>query len=50
MKNNLPLELTVDKTAKTVFVTKEFAAGLSLVWDAFTKPEILDQKDDRNGL
>jgi len=43
MKNNLPLELTVDKTAKTVFVTKEFAAGLSLVWDAFTKPEILDQ-------
>jgi uncharacterized protein YndB with AHSA1/START domain len=43
MKNNLPLELTVDKTAKTVYATKEFAAGLSLVWDAFTKPEILDQ-------
>lgn len=43
MKNNLPLELTVDKTAKTVFVTKEFAAGLSLVWEAFTTPEILDQ-------
>ena len=43
MKNNLPLELTVDKASKTVFVTKEFAAELSLVWDAFTKQEILDQ-------
>ncbi|HUS00766.1 MAG TPA: SRPBCC domain-containing protein, partial [Chitinophagaceae bacterium] len=28
---------------KTVFVTKDFDADLSLVWDAFTKPEILDQ-------
>jgi len=43
MKTNLPLELTVDKTSKTVFVTKEFAAGLDLVWDAFTKQEILEQ-------
>jgi uncharacterized protein YndB with AHSA1/START domain len=43
MKNNLPLEFTVDKTKKTVFVNKEFDADLSLVWDAFTKPEILDQ-------
>ena len=43
MKNNLLFDFTVDKAAKTVFVTREFAAGLSLVWDAFTKPEILDQ-------
>jgi uncharacterized protein YndB with AHSA1/START domain len=43
MKNNLLFDLTVDKASKTVFVTKEFAAELSLVWDAFTKPEILDQ-------
>ncbi len=43
MKNNLLFDFTVDKAAKTVFVTKEFAAGLSLVWDAFTKAEILDQ-------
>lgn len=43
MKNNLLFDFTVDKAAKTVFVSKEFAAGLSLVWDAFTKQEILDQ-------
>ncbi|MBS1950364.1 MAG: Ligand-binding SRPBCC domain protein family [Cytophagales bacterium] len=41
--NNLLFEFTVDKTAKTVFVTREFASSLSLVWDAFTKKEILDQ-------
>src|SRR5258705_3019565 len=41
--NNLLLDFTVDKATNTVFVTREFAAGLSLVWDAFTKPEILDQ-------
>ena len=43
MKNNLLLDFTVDKTTKTVFVSREFAADLSLVWDAFTKQEILDQ-------
>ena len=43
MKNNLLFDFTVDKTTKTVFVNREFVAGLSLVWDAFTKPEILDQ-------
>ena len=40
---NLLFDFTVDKAIKTVFVTKEFAADLPLVWDAFTKPEILDQ-------
>lgn len=43
MKNNLLFDFTVDKASKTVFITREFDAGLSLVWDAFTKPEILDQ-------
>jgi len=43
MKNNLLSEFIVDKTSKTVFVNREFDAGLSLVWDAFTKQEILDQ-------
>ena len=43
MKNDLLFDFTVDKTTKTVFITREFDAGLSLVWDAFTKPEILDQ-------
>ena len=36
-------DLTIDKATKTVFITREFDADLSLVWDAFTKPEILDQ-------
>src|SRR6187455_3192464 len=43
MINNLLFDFTVDKTTNTVFITREFDAGLSLVWDAFTKPEILDQ-------
>ena len=43
MNKNLLFDLTVNKTTKTVFITREFDAGLSLVWDAFTKPEILDQ-------
>jgi uncharacterized protein YndB with AHSA1/START domain len=43
MTNHLLFDFTVDKAAKTVYITREFAAELSLVWDAFTKPEILDQ-------
>jgi len=43
MKNNLLFDFTVDKEKKTVLVTREFDAGLSHVWDAFTKKEILDQ-------
>ena len=43
MNNHLLFDFTVDKPTKTVFVNREFAAELSLVWDAFTKPEILDQ-------
>ena len=43
MKNNLLFDFTADKTAKTVFITREFDAELSLVWDAFTQKEILDQ-------
>src|SRR5580765_5166000 len=43
MKTNLPFEFTVDKAKKTAFINREFDAGLSLVWDAFTKKEILDQ-------
>jgi uncharacterized protein YndB with AHSA1/START domain len=43
MKNDLLFDFTVDKTTKTVFITREFDAPLSLVWDAYTKQEILDQ-------
>jgi uncharacterized protein YndB with AHSA1/START domain len=41
--NNLLFEFTLDKSKKTAFINREFDAELSLVWDAFTKPEILDQ-------
>ena len=43
MSNKLRFDFTVDKPSKTVTIVKEFAAGLSLVWDAYTKQEILDQ-------
>ena len=43
MTKNLLFDFTVDKAAKTVFITREFDAPLSLVWDAYTKQEILDQ-------
>ncbi len=37
------IDFTVDKPTKTVYITAEFDAGLDLVWDAYTKPELLDQ-------
>ncbi len=43
MKNDLLFDFTVDKPAKTVSIIREFDADLSLVWDAYTKQEILDQ-------
>jgi uncharacterized protein YndB with AHSA1/START domain len=43
MSNDLLFEFTLDKPAKTVYINREFAADLSLVWDAFTKAELLDQ-------
>ena len=36
-------DFTVDKAAQTVYINREFDAPQSLVWDAFTKPEIIDQ-------
>ncbi|CAA9195293.1 SRPBCC family protein [Flavobacterium collinsii] len=43
MKNDLQFDFTVDKATKTVIINREFNAELPLVWDAFTKPELLDQ-------
>lgn len=39
----MAMDFIVDKQTKMVYVTKEFAFELSLVWDAYTKPELLDQ-------
>jgi uncharacterized protein YndB with AHSA1/START domain len=41
--NDLLFEFTVDKPKRTVFIIREFDAGLSLLWDAFTRQEMLDQ-------
>jgi uncharacterized protein YndB with AHSA1/START domain len=40
---NLLFDFTVDKTTRTAVITREFDAELSLVWDAFTRAELLDQ-------
>jgi uncharacterized protein YndB with AHSA1/START domain len=37
------MEFIVNKETKMVLITKEFDAERDLVWDAYTKPEILDQ-------
>ena len=43
MNNDLLFDFTVDKSTKTVLIKREFDANLSLVWDAFTKSELIDQ-------
>ncbi len=43
MNNNLLFDFTVDKATKMVYITREFDAEPDLVWDAFTKAELLDQ-------
>src|SRR3569832_191583 len=37
------MELIVDKPTKTVRITAEFDAERDLVWDAYTRAELLDQ-------
>lgn len=43
MTHNLAFDFIVDKEKKTITVKREFAAELPLVWDAYTKSELLDQ-------
>lgn len=43
MKSNLQFDFLVDKENNTIIVRREFAAKLRLVWDAYTKAELLDQ-------
>lgn len=37
------MEFIVNKETKTVSITKEFAADVDLIWDAYTRAELLDQ-------
>jgi len=41
--SSLKFDFTVDKSKKMVYITREFDAGLDLVWGAFTQAELLDQ-------
>ncbi|HSY62697.1 MAG TPA: SRPBCC domain-containing protein [Cytophaga sp.] len=43
MKHNLSYDFSVDKENKKIKIKREFAANQDLVWDAFTKKEILGQ-------
>jgi uncharacterized protein YndB with AHSA1/START domain len=43
MSDNLLFDFTIEKATKKAFINREFDADLSLVWDAFTRQEILDQ-------
>jgi uncharacterized glyoxalase superfamily protein PhnB/uncharacterized protein YndB with AHSA1/START domain len=42
MTSSLLFDFSVDKEKNIINVNREFAANLELVWDAWTKPEILD--------
>jgi uncharacterized protein YndB with AHSA1/START domain len=43
MTTNLTFDFIVDKENKKIVIKREFAAALSLVWKAYTNPQILDQ-------
>lgn len=43
MKPNLQFDFLVDKDNNTLTIRREFAAPRSLVWDCYTKSELLDQ-------
>lgn len=43
MTATLLFDFIVNKENNTINVQREFAADLDLIWDAWTKPEILDQ-------
>lgn len=43
MNPHLQFDFTVDKSTNVINVKRAFDASLELVWDAWTKPEILDQ-------
>ncbi|MCF0069587.1 SRPBCC domain-containing protein [Dyadobacter sp. CY261] len=43
MNHNLQFDFLADKEKNTLTVRREFRAGRRLVWDCYTKPELLDQ-------
>lgn len=43
MNNTLLFDFKVDKPSNSIAISREFAAERSLIWDAFTKKDLLDQ-------
>ena len=43
MRHNLQFDFLVNKEEKTITVRREFMANRQLVWDCYTKSELLDQ-------
>jgi uncharacterized protein YndB with AHSA1/START domain len=43
MNSNLQFDFLVDKEKNTLTIRREFLAGRQLVWDCYTKSELLDQ-------
>lgn len=43
MNTTLAFDFSIDKVNRKITIKREFAADLPLVWDAYTKSEILDQ-------
>lgn len=43
MKSNLQFDFLADKEKNTLTIRREFAADRKLVWDCYTKSELLDQ-------
>lgn len=43
MIHNLQFDFLVDKEKNTLTIRREFLAGRQLVWDCYTKSELLDQ-------
>ena len=43
MKDSLLFDFTVDKATATIYITREFAADIDVVWDAWTKADMLDK-------
>lgn len=43
MKNNLQFDFIADKEKNTLTIRREFKANRELIWDAYTKKELLEQ-------
>ena len=43
MKHNLQFDFHVDKEKNTLTIRREFLAGRQLVWDCYTKSDLLDK-------